>query len=29
VAFSTHGPIVIEAVIDGSEYDDLVLKPNK
>jgi acetolactate synthase-1/2/3 large subunit len=29
VAFSTHGPIVIEAVIDGNEYDDLVLKLNK
>jgi thiamine pyrophosphate-dependent acetolactate synthase large subunit-like protein len=29
VAFSTDGPVVIEAVIDGSEYDDLVLKPNK
>jgi len=28
-AFSIDGPVVIEAVIDGSEYDDLVLKPNK
>ena len=29
IAFSYEGPIVIEAVADGSEYDELVLKPNK
>ncbi len=28
-AFSNDGPVVIEAVVDGSEYDDLVLKSNK
>ena len=28
-AFSANGPVVIEAVVDGSEYDDLVLKANK
>jgi acetolactate synthase-1/2/3 large subunit len=28
-AFAANGPVVIEAVVDGSEYDDLVLKPNK
>jgi acetolactate synthase I/II/III large subunit len=28
-AFSSDGPTVIEAVVDGSEYDDLVLKSNK
>jgi acetolactate synthase-1/2/3 large subunit len=28
-AFSANSPVVIEAVVDGSEYDDLVLKPNK
>jgi acetolactate synthase I/II/III large subunit len=28
-AFSSEGPTVIEAVVDGSEYDDLVLKSNK
>ena len=28
-AFLTDGPVVIEAVVDGSEYDELVLKPNK
>ncbi|WP_346858639.1 thiamine pyrophosphate-binding protein [uncultured Draconibacterium sp.] len=28
-AFEFDGPIVIEAVIDGSEYDELVLKSNK
>jgi len=28
-AFSSEGPTVIEAVVDGREYDDLVLKPNK
>jgi acetolactate synthase-1/2/3 large subunit len=28
-AFSLDGPVVIEAVVDGSEYDQLVLKPNK
>lgn len=28
-AFCANSPVVIEAVVDGSEYDDLVLKPNK
>ncbi len=28
-AFSSNSPVVIEALVDGSEYDDLVLKPNK
>lgn len=28
-AFSANGPTVIEAVVDGGEYNDLVLKPNK
>ncbi len=28
-AFDTEGPVVIEAHVDGSEYDELVLKPNK
>jgi acetolactate synthase-1/2/3 large subunit len=28
-AFSADGPVVIEAVVDGSEYDNLVLKANK
>lgn len=28
-AFLLDGPVVIEAVVDGSEYDNLVLKPNK
>ena len=28
-AFSAIGPVVIEAVVGSSEYDDLVLKPNK
>ena len=28
-AFLINGPSVIEAIVDGSEYDDLVLKPNK
>ncbi len=28
-AFATDGPVVIEAVIDGSEYDKLVLQRNK
>jgi acetolactate synthase I/II/III large subunit len=28
-AFLSDGPTVIEAVVDGSEYDDLVLKSNK
>jgi acetolactate synthase I/II/III large subunit len=28
-AFSFVGPTVIEAVVEGSEYDDLVLKSNK
>ena len=28
-AFLADGPVVIEAVVDGREYDDLVLKPNK
>ena len=28
-AFVTNGPVVIEAVVDGSEYDNLVLKSNK
>jgi len=28
-AFNSESPIIIEAIIDGSEYDELVLKPNK
>jgi acetolactate synthase I/II/III large subunit len=28
-AFSTDGPVVIEAVVDGNEYDKLVLRRNK
>ena len=28
-AFTEDGPVVIEAVVDGSEYDYLVLNPNK
>ncbi|MBN1822563.1 MAG: thiamine pyrophosphate-binding protein [Prolixibacteraceae bacterium] len=28
-AFSMNSPVLIEAVVDGSEYDELVLKPNK
>ena len=28
-AFLADGPVVIEAVVDGSEYDELVLKPSK
>uniref|UniRef100_UPI003216D509 thiamine pyrophosphate-binding protein n=1 Tax=uncultured Draconibacterium sp. TaxID=1573823 RepID=UPI003216D509 len=28
-AFSINGPVVIEAVVDSSEYDALVLRPNK
>ena len=28
-AFSTHGPIIIEALIDTKDYDNLVLKGNK
>ena len=28
-AFSSDGPLVIEAVVDGGEYDELVLNPNK
>ncbi len=28
-AFDSDGPVVIEAVVDGSEYEDLVLNPNK
>ena len=28
-AFESDGPVVIEAVVDGNEYDELVLKPNK
>ena len=27
--FSLNGPVVIEAVVDGNEYKDLVLKPHK
>ena len=27
--FSLNGPVVIEAIVDGSEYKDLVLKPHK
>lgn len=27
--FAAEGPILIEAVVDGSEYDELVLKKNK
>jgi len=29
VAFDLNGPVVIEAVVDGSEYNELLLKPNK
>ncbi len=28
-AFSANGPVVIEAVVDGNEYDKLVLKANR
>jgi acetolactate synthase-1/2/3 large subunit len=28
-AFAAESPVVIEAIIDGSEYDNLVLKPNR
>lgn len=28
-AFPSKGPLVIEVITDGSEYDNLVLKPNK
>lgn len=28
-AMESEEPVVIEAIVDGSEYDDLVLKPNK
>jgi acetolactate synthase-1/2/3 large subunit len=28
-AFTADGPVVIEAVVNGNEYDELVLKPNK
>jgi acetolactate synthase-1/2/3 large subunit len=28
-AFTSDGPTVIEAVVDGNDYDDLVLKSNK
>jgi len=28
-AFSTDGPAIVEAIIDGSEYDDLVLRANR
>lgn len=28
-AFASEGPTVIEAIVDGREYDDLVLKANK
>ncbi|NQU87892.1 MAG: thiamine pyrophosphate-binding protein [Mariniphaga sp.] len=28
-AFSLNGPVVIEAVVDGSEYEDFVLRSNK
>jgi len=28
-AFAGKGPVVIEVVVDGGEYDELVLKPNK
>lgn len=27
--FSSNGPVVIEAVVDGSEYDELVLNPQQ
>jgi acetolactate synthase-1/2/3 large subunit len=27
--FSLNGPVLIEAIVDGSEYKDLVLKPYK
>jgi acetolactate synthase I/II/III large subunit len=27
--FSASGPVIIEAFVDGREYDDLVLQPNK
>lgn len=28
-AFTADGPVIVEAVIDGSEYDDLVLRENR
>ncbi|NQU52650.1 MAG: thiamine pyrophosphate-binding protein, partial [Bacteroidetes bacterium] len=28
-AFSANGPVVIEAVVNGDKYDELVLKQNK
>ena len=28
-AFAAEGPVIVEAVIDGSEYDDLVLQGNR
>lgn len=28
-AFSSNGPVVIETIVDGSEYENLVLKANK
>jgi len=28
-AFSAKGPVIVEAVVDGDEYDQLLLQPNK
>lgn len=28
-AFAGKGPVIIEAMVDGSEYDELLLQPNK
>jgi acetolactate synthase-1/2/3 large subunit len=28
-AFAAEGPVLIEAVVDGREYDELLLKSNK
>ena len=28
-AFATNGPVVVEAVLDTTEYDSLVLKADK
>ncbi|HDR52178.1 MAG TPA: hypothetical protein ENN90_11265 [Mariniphaga anaerophila] len=28
-AFSAKRPVIVEAVVNGSEYDELLLRPNK
>jgi acetolactate synthase I/II/III large subunit len=28
-AFTAKGPVIVEAVVDGDEYDELLLQPNK